>query len=64
MVDPATPKAISDEVRTRLNRVLTMLSPIARGSGPIADWRDAWLDVTLAVHELEATLALIRRQLP
>jgi hypothetical protein len=31
---------------------------------PIADWRETWLAVTLAVHELEGVLMLIRRQLP
>jgi hypothetical protein len=40
------------------------LSPIARSSGAIGDWRDVWLSVTLAAHELEGVLTLIRRQLP
>ena len=40
------------------------VSPIARSSGVIGDWRDVWLSVTLAAHELEGVLTLIRRQLP
>jgi hypothetical protein len=48
----------------RLGHAITLLSPIARGSGPIGDWRDTWLGVTLALHELEGVLTLIRRQLP
>jgi hypothetical protein len=36
----------------------------AAGAGRISDWRDAWLCCTLAVHELEATLRIIRKQLP
>jgi hypothetical protein len=54
----------SDEIRSRLSRVIAGLGQLARGCGPIADWREAWLDVTLAVHELEAVLAVIRRQIP
>jgi hypothetical protein len=54
----------ADELRMRLGHAVTLLTPIARGSGPIADWRDTWLAVTLALHELEGVLMLIRRQLP
>ena len=54
----------ADELRMRLGHAITLLSPIARGSGPIGDWRDTWLGVTLALHELEGVLTLIRRQLP
>jgi hypothetical protein len=54
----------ADELRMRLGRVAAMLTPIARGSGPIGDWRDMWLAATLALHELEGVLTLIRRQLP
>jgi hypothetical protein len=39
-------------------------APVARGAGPIGDWRETWLAVTLAVHELEGVLMLIRRQFP
>jgi hypothetical protein len=54
----------ADELRMRLGHAVTLLTPIARGSGPIADWRDCWLAVTLASHELEGVLTLIRKQLP
>jgi hypothetical protein len=54
----------SDDIRQRLSHVIGMLSPLARGAGPIGDWRDAWLCCTLAIHELEATLRIIRKQLP
>ena len=54
----------ADELRMRLGHAITLLSPIARSSGAIGDWRDVWLAVTLASHELESILALIRRQLP
>jgi hypothetical protein len=54
---------ISDDVRARLSHVIAMLSPLARGAGATGDWRDAWLCCTLAVHELEATLRVIRKQL-
>ena len=53
----------ADELRMRFNHALTLLTPIARGSGPV-DWRDAWLVTTLSVHELEGVLTLIRKQLP
>jgi len=33
-----------------------------RGSGAL-DWRDGWLVATLAIHELEAVLSIIRKQL-
>jgi hypothetical protein len=51
------------DLRHRFGHVVASLSPTARSSGSI-DWRDAWLVVTLAIHELEATLRIIRRQLP
>jgi hypothetical protein len=54
----------ADDVRARLSHVIAMLSPLARGAGAIGDWRDAWLCCTLAIHELEATLRVIRKQLP
>jgi hypothetical protein len=54
----------ADELRMRLGHAITLLSPIARSSGPIGDWRDTWLAVTLANHELESILTLIRRQIP
>jgi hypothetical protein len=54
----------TDDVRARLSHVIAMLSPLARGAGAIGDWRDAWFVVTLAVHELETTLRIIRKQLP
>jgi hypothetical protein len=57
----ATP---SEEIRSRLNHVITLLAEEARRSGPVGDWRDLWLMVTLANHELEACLQLIRRQFP
>jgi hypothetical protein len=47
----------------RIAHAVTLLAPVARGSGSI-DWRDAWLVTTLAIHELESVLALIRRQFP
>jgi hypothetical protein len=53
----------ADEVRLRFNHVIALLAPTARGSGPV-DWRDLWLSATLALHELESVLTLIRRQLP
>jgi hypothetical protein len=43
----------ADELRMRLGHAITLLSPIARSSGVIGDWRDVWLSVTLAAHELE-----------
>jgi hypothetical protein len=52
-----------DELRMRLGHAITLLSPIARSSGAIGDWRDVWLSVTPAAHELEGVLTLIRRQL-
>jgi len=54
----------ADELRMRLGHAITLLTPTARGSGPISDWRDVWLAVTLASNELEGVLTLIRRQLP
>jgi len=54
----------SDDVRARLSHVIALLSSLARGAGPIGDWRDAWLCYTSAIHELEATLRVIRKQLP
>jgi hypothetical protein len=53
----------ADEIRLRFNHVMALLAPTARGSGPV-DWRDLWLSSTLALHELESVLTLIRRQLP
>jgi hypothetical protein len=53
----------ADDIRLRVNRVIALLAPTARGGGPV-DWRDLWLSATLALHELESILALIRRQLP
>ena len=53
-----------DELRMRVAHAVTLLAPVARGAGPIGDWRDTWLAVTLAVHELEGVLMLIRKQLP
>ena len=53
----------ADEVRLRFNHVIALLVPTARGSGSV-DWRDLWLSATLALHELESVLTLIRRQLP
>ena len=52
------------ELRMRVAHAVTLLAPVARGAGPIGDWRDTWLAVTLAVHELEGVLMLIRKQLP
>ena len=57
----ATP---ADDIRARFNHAITLLAPVARGSGVVADWRDVWLIATLALHELEACLAIIRRQMP
>jgi hypothetical protein len=53
----------TDDLRLRFNHVIALLAPTARGSGSL-DWRDAWLNATLAMHELESVLSLIRRQLP
>jgi hypothetical protein len=52
----------ADDVRSRLGHVIALLSPTARGSGAL-DWRDGWLVATLAIHELEAVLSIIRKQL-
>ena len=54
----------SDDIRARFHHATTLLAPVARGSGVVADWRDVWLIATLAVHELEACLISIRRQMP
>jgi hypothetical protein len=54
----------SDDIRSRLNHVIALLAEEARRSGPIGDWRDLWVTVTLANHELEACLTVIRGQLP
>jgi hypothetical protein len=54
----------ADDLRIRVNRVVTMLAPHARGSGPIGDWRGLWLDVTLSIHELEACLMMVRKHMP
>ena len=54
----------ADDARTRLSHVIAMLSPLARGAGAIGDWRDVWLSCTLAIREIEATLRVIRKQLP
>jgi hypothetical protein len=68
-VEPATQSTTdampshADEVRLRFNHVIALLAPTARGSGPV-DWRDLWLSATLALHELDSVLTLIRRQLP
>jgi hypothetical protein len=42
----------ADELRMRLGHTITLLSPIAGSSGPISDWRDTWLSVTLALHDV------------
>jgi len=52
----------ADDVRSRLGHVIALLSPTARGSGAL-DWRDAWLIATLAIHEFEGVLSVIRKQL-
>ena len=36
---------------------------IAVGTAPV-DWKTWWLSVTLAMHELEIVLGLIRKQIP
>jgi hypothetical protein len=53
----------ADDLRLRFNHVIALLASTARGSGSL-DWRDAWLNATLAMHELESVLSLIRKQLP
>jgi hypothetical protein len=55
--------APSNDVRARLNHVLALVAPTARSSGSL-DWRETWLTVTLAIHELEACLMVVRRQFP
>jgi hypothetical protein len=53
---------VSTDLRNRLGHVIALLSPTARSSRSI-DWREAWLICTLAIHELEAVLSTIRKQL-
>jgi hypothetical protein len=54
----------ADELRMRLGHAIALLTPIARSSGVIGDWREIWLAVTLADHELIGVLHLIRKQIP
>ena len=54
----------SDELRMRIAHAITLLAPIGRSSGPVGDWREIWLSVTLGIHELEGALMLIRKQIP
>jgi hypothetical protein len=54
--------APEDDVRRRLAHVVASLHPLT--VTPITHWRAVWLEVTLAVHELEIVLSVIRRQMP
>ena len=57
-----TSSRLRPRMKAGLCRLRTTAPPVARGAGPICDWRETWLAVTLAVHELEGML--IRKQLP
>ena len=53
--------ATIDDVRQRVAQAIATLKPIAESTGPFAHPRDVYLDVVLAVHELEVALFEMRR---
>lgn len=51
---------VAAEVRKRLVRVTTALQLVTQNHGAFANPRGVYLEVALAIHELEAASALIR----
>lgn len=58
--DPANRATVAAEVRKRLVRVTTALQSVTQNHGAFANPRGVYLEVVLAIHELEAAQALIR----
>ena len=56
-----TAAAASDEVRRRVARVVHSLEETTMGHGILEDPRRVYLEIVLAIHELEAALLVMRR---
>lgn len=58
---PQAAMTVCRDVKTRLERVTVNLQPIHASSDPVfADPRDVMLEITLAIHELEAAQSRLR----
>ena len=57
-----TAAAASDEVRRRVARVVHSLEETTMGHGVLKDPRSVYLEIALAIHELEAALLVMRRR--
>ena len=57
----SAPAAASDEVRRRVARVVHSLEETTMGHGVLEDPRTVYLEIVLAIHELEAALLVMRR---
>ena len=57
----ASRATLTAEVRRRLVRVTTALQSVTENHGAFANPRGVYLEVVLAIHELEAARALISR---
>ena len=59
MIKP--PDVVADDLRRRIAHVVGPLQAILNTQGALTDPRGTFIEITIAVHELEAALSLMRR---